>query len=32
MLELCSPRVADNFTMATGNALIMWAFGAWVIG
>jgi hypothetical protein len=31
-LELFSPRGTDDFTMATGNALIVWAFGAWVIG
>jgi dolichol kinase len=30
-LELCSPRGTDDFTMATGNALIVWAFGAWVL-
>jgi len=30
-LELFSPRGTDDFTMATGNALIVWAFGAWVI-
>ncbi len=30
-LELASPRGTDDFTMATGNALICWAFGAWVI-
>jgi hypothetical protein len=30
-LELFSPRGTDDFTMATGNALICWAFGAWVI-
>ncbi|HET9865631.1 MAG TPA: hypothetical protein VFP37_19495 [Steroidobacteraceae bacterium] len=29
-LELFSPRGTDDFTMATGNALICWAFGAWV--
>jgi hypothetical protein len=29
-LELLSPRGTDDFTMATGNALICWAFGAWV--
>lgn len=27
LLELCSPRGTDDFTMATGNALICWAFG-----
>jgi dolichol kinase len=31
ILELCSPRGTDDFTMATGNALICWAFGAWVL-
>lgn len=31
VLELFSPRGTDDFTMATGNALICWAFGAWVI-
>ena len=30
-LELLSPRGTDDYTMATGNALICWAFGAWVI-
>jgi hypothetical protein len=30
LLELFSPRGTDDFTMATGNALICWAFGAWV--
>jgi hypothetical protein len=30
-LELFSPRGTDDYTMATGNALICWAFGAWVI-
>jgi hypothetical protein len=30
VLELLSPRGTDDFTMATGNALICWAFGAWV--
>jgi hypothetical protein len=29
-LELFSPRGTDDFTMATGNALICWAFGVWV--
>ncbi|HVW04575.1 MAG TPA: hypothetical protein VHB78_06170 [Vicinamibacterales bacterium] len=28
--ELYSPRGSDDFTMATANALICWAFGAWV--
>ncbi|MFL6548416.1 MAG: hypothetical protein ACJ8OJ_06945 [Povalibacter sp.] len=27
VLELVSPRGTDDFTMATGNALICWAFG-----
>lgn len=27
LLELFSPRGTDDFTMATGNALICWAFG-----
>ena len=31
VLELISPRGTDDYTMATGNALICWAFGAWVI-
>lgn len=30
LLELFSPRGTDDFTMATGNALICWAFGALV--
>ena len=30
-LELFSPRGTDDFTMATGNALICWAFGALVL-
>jgi hypothetical protein len=30
VLELWSPRGTDDFTMATGNALICWAFGALV--
>jgi dolichol kinase len=30
-LELASPRGTDDFTMATANALIVWAFGAWVL-
>jgi hypothetical protein len=29
LLELYSPRGTDDFTMATANALICWAFGAW---
>lgn len=32
LLELFSPRGTDDFTMATGNALICWAFGALVLG
>jgi hypothetical protein len=28
LLELVSPRGTDDITMATGNALICWAFGA----
>jgi hypothetical protein len=31
LLELFSPRGTDDFWMATGNALICWAFGAWVL-
>ena len=31
LLELFSPRGTDDFTMATANALICWAFGAWII-
>jgi len=31
ILELWSPRGTDDFTMATANALICWAFGAWVL-
>jgi hypothetical protein len=30
LLELWSPRGTDDFVMATANALICWAFGAWV--
>jgi hypothetical protein len=30
VLELFSPRGTDDFTMATANALICWAFGAFV--
>jgi hypothetical protein len=30
VLELVSPRGTDDFTMATGNALTCWAFGALV--
>jgi hypothetical protein len=29
-LELFSPRGTDDFTMAVGNALLCWAFGAWL--
>jgi hypothetical protein len=32
LLELYSPRGTDDFWMATGNALICWAFGLWVLG
>jgi hypothetical protein len=31
VLELFSPRGTDDFTMATGNALVCWAFGAWLL-
>jgi dolichol kinase len=31
LLELWSPRGTDDFVMATANALICWAFGAWVL-
>jgi len=31
LLELFSPRGTDDFTMAVGNALICWGFGAWVL-
>jgi hypothetical protein len=30
VLEFYSPRGTDDFTMATTNALLCWAFGAWV--
>lgn len=30
-LELYSPRGTDDFFMATGNALLCWGFGAWVL-
>lgn len=30
-LELWSPRGTDDFTMATGNALVCWAFGVWLL-
>lgn len=30
VFELFSPRGTDDFTMAVGNALICWAFGAWL--
>jgi len=29
LLELYSPRGTDDFTIATANALICWAFGVW---
>jgi dolichol kinase len=29
VFELYSPRGTDDFTMATANALICWAFGVW---
>lgn len=32
LLELFSPRGTDDFTMATANALICWAFGALILG
>ena len=32
LLELVSPRGTDDFTMATANALICWAFGALILG
>jgi hypothetical protein len=31
LLELFSPRGTDDFTMATTNALICWAFGALIV-
>jgi hypothetical protein len=31
VFELWSPRGTDDFVMATANALICWAFGAWVL-
>ena len=31
LFELFSPRGTDDFTMATSNALICWAFGALVL-
>jgi hypothetical protein len=31
LLELYSPRGTDDVVMATGNALICWAFGALVL-
>lgn len=31
LFELLSPRGTDDFTMATGNALLCWAFGAFVL-
>jgi hypothetical protein len=30
LLELYSPRGTDDMTMATANALLCWAFGAWL--
>ena len=30
LFELISPRGTDDFTMATANALVCWAFGALV--
>jgi hypothetical protein len=30
LTELFSPRGTDDFTMATSNALICWAFGLWL--
>jgi len=30
LIELYSPRGTDDFFMATTNALICWAFGAWI--
>ena len=30
LLELFSPRGTDDFTMATANALLCWAFGIWM--
>ena len=30
LIELYSPRGTDDFTMGTTNALICWAFGAWL--
>ena len=30
LIELYSPRGTDDFTMGTSNALICWAFGAWL--
>jgi hypothetical protein len=31
LLELYSPRGTDDFFMATGNALLCWAFGVWIL-
>ncbi len=31
LVELYSPRGTDDFTMATTNALLCLAFGAWVL-
>jgi hypothetical protein len=30
LIELLSPRGTDDMTMATANALLCWAFGAWM--
>jgi hypothetical protein len=30
LIELFSPRGTDDFTMATANALLCWAFGLWM--
>jgi dolichol kinase len=30
LIELYSPRGTDDFAMATSNALLCWAFGAWM--
>ena len=30
VFELFSPRGTDDFTMTVANALICWAFGAWL--
>ena len=31
IFELFSPRGTDDFTMATANALVCWAFGSFVL-